>query len=443
MKNSFFYIIFFLSLSGVFHPAWAQPVNNTKLLDSIVAIVNDNIILSSELEERTVEAVKDLAIRNIAIDDPSQLKIKVLDAMILERLQQERIKQLGLDVSDEEVFAQLQKIAEQNNLSIAQLRENLNSQQINGFQKTRNKIREQMLIQKLRDVDILARTQVTEGEIDNFLQRTRLQNQNIEYHLQHIMLALPENSTPQEKQQIQRTAQNILDKIAQGQDFSELAVKYSTGNKALKGGNLGWLGMDKIPTFFLDAVVNLDTEEVSYLITSPIGFHIVKLLGKRDKDILMTNQYKLYQLTISSKHAINPSIPPAPLLHLSRKTRSLEDFNTLIKQLYGTPYSVNKTRYLGWKTIKQLPLNYAEALKTIHRPGQATAPFATEQGWVILYLDNIRQTDLNQTNKRLQAMQTIRIQKANETFEIWLRRLKEDASIDNRLINPINANSIL
>ncbi len=444
MKNILFYLILFFGLSGILHPVWAQqPVKNLKLLDSIVAVVNNDIILASELDKRTFEAANDLAARNIAVKDLQQLHLRVLDNLILERLQLERVKQLGIDVTDEEVFIQLQKIADENNLSMVQLRERLNLQQPQGFQKTRDNIRKQMLFQKLQEIEIIAKTQVTEGEIDNFLQRDRLQNHNIEYHLQHIMISLPENSTPQQKQQIQQKSQNILKRIQQGADFSEMALKYSTGNQALQGGDLGWLGIDSIPTLFIDSVTELEDGQVSSIIPSPIGFHIVKLLNQRDANIQMTTQYKLHRFIFLSDKAINAPTPPLALAGLSKSIRNLEDFNKLNDQFSDMPSAINAGSQLGWKALKQLPVSYAKALKTITDLGHASLPFATAQGWVILYLDNIRQTDLNQTDRRLQAMQTLRIQKANETFEIWLRRLREGAMIDNRLLNPLKTNPLL
>ncbi len=449
MKKIYLSLILLFGLSGVLHPAWSQSpsssssINNAILLDSIVAIVNEDIILLSDLDERTFAAAKELGVRNITVNDQLQLQLKVLDIMIVETLQKERIKQLGLAVSDQEVLEQIQDIAQQNNLSVAQLRNTLNSQETNGFQNLRNQIHQQMLFQKLREVEVLDRTQVTEGEIDNFLQRQRLQQQNIEYHLQHIMIALPENSTPQEKQQIEQQSQEILNKILQGKDFSAMALKHSTGNKALQGGDLGWLSINYIPTFFIDKVFELEQGEVSSLIPSPIGFHILKLLGQRDKDSQITTQFKLYKFTFLSEHALRAKQPPPALASLARSIRSLEAFKDLNSKFSDIPSAVNDGGKMGWKTAKQLPFNYVQALKAIPEPGRASIPFATEEGWIVLYLDNIRQTDLNQTNKRLQAMQTLRLQKANETFEIWLRRLKEEAIVDNRLINPVLLNSSL
>lgn len=441
MKNLSLYLTFILGMVILPNACFSKEANQGKMLDAIAAVVNDEIILFSELKERTLETARDLNARNIEIESADRLQLKVLDSLILERLQQERITQLGLKVTDEEVFEKMQEIAQKNNVSIAQLRDRLNLSAPNGFKTTRDRIRQQMLIQKLREVEVISKTQVTEGEIDNYLQRSNLQNNNTEYHLQHIMIALPEGSSPEERKKLEQKAQSVLKEIQQGADFSQMALKYSSGNKALEGGNLGWLSLDSIPTFFTDSLLDLEPGQVSKLIKSPIGYHIVKLLGVRDKDSDITTQYNLYKFVLLSENALDEANPPKALVSLSSNIQSLENFKDLNSQFSDIPSSVNENGYMGWQSIRDLPLAYVEALKSIPGPGHASKPFATELGWIILYLDNIRQTDLNKSNKRLKAMQTIRIQKANESFEIWLRRLKQEAIIDNRIIQKASTDS--
>ena len=427
-------------LSGIFNQAWSNS-NDLKAhlipLDGIAAIVDDTIILKSELQMRTQEAEKELAARNILIQDYQQLTLKVLDNLILEKIQDERIQQLGLSVSDEEVFDQLQDIAEQNKLSLAELRDKLNLQEPDGFSKVREKIRQQMLMQKLREVEVISKTQVTEGEIDNYLQRLQLQNSNLQYHLQHIMVSLPENATPEQRKQVEAKAQDLLKRLQQGEDFTQLAVRYSNGNKALEGGDLGWLTSEEIPTFFIDTVEQLAAGQVSQLIRSPLGFHILKLLETKDKDATIVTLYDVHKFIILSDDALQKATPPSALKQVAQQMNSLAKFQELNQRYSDIPASVNQNGHLGWMTAAELSNADEKAIQSLTNIPGAAEPFATEQGWVILYVDATRQTDISLKNKRQQAMLALRQQKANESYEIWLRRLKEESMIENRITHPL------
>jgi len=428
-------LIFCLGISLSYHPFAQAKENHEQFLDGIAAVVNDQIILISDVNERTQATLKALQAKNIDVPNIQALRLKVLDKIILERLQQERIKQLGLSVSDEEVLAQIQDIAKRNHLTVLQLRDQLNFQSPNGFKTFRKQIKAQMLIQKLRQVEVISKTQVTEGEINNYLKRKSLQNHDTQYHIQQIMLSLPEGSTPKQRAEVKAKATALLKRVKEGENFSQLAVRYSNGPKALDGGDLGWHGMDSIPAFFSQAVLQLKPNQVSPLIQSPIGFHIIKLLGKRQKGSKLVKQYNLYKFIILSDKALSATHPPKALVDLAKNIHSLKDFHQLNQRYSDIPASVNQNGHLGWKTLNDLPVKIARAVINMPYPKMAANPIATARGWEIIYLDGIRDQDLNLTNKRAAAMKTLRMQKANQSYAIWLRRLKEAAIIDNRLLD--------
>lgn len=428
-------IILTMGLSLLAPNIQANETGNGELLDRIIAVVNDKIILKTELDMRMFQAQEELRTRNIRVSDMNGLAKKVLDTMILEELQMERIDQRGIKVSDEELLGQIRDIAEENNLTVIELRDRLNLSQPKGFAKFREQLREKMLFQKLREIEVIAKTQVTEDEINNYIQRQNLVQNNTEYHLGHIMVNLPDSATPVQRDTSRKKAEEILQKLRQGEDFSQMAVRYSDGSKALQGGDLGWLTLDQIPTFFAPAMQKLDEGQISDLIRSPVGFHILKLKGKRNKDSDMVKQYHLYRFILLSDKAKEASEPPQALIDLAKGIDSLEAFKALNKEYSDIPASVNANGNLGWQTLQEMPLAYYNAVLEL-QPGQAARPIATEQGWEIIYLDAIRNQDMALANKRKQAMQTLRMKKANETYEIWLRRLKDEALIDIRLNDP-------
>ncbi|MDG4812213.1 peptidylprolyl isomerase [Hydrogenovibrio sp. 3SP14C1] len=424
-----------ISLLFILTPFFAWSAPQEKLLDRVVAVVNDNIILKSELDKEVSLAKQDLQARNIPVTNPDELASKVLDKIILERLQLQRINQLGIKIADDELFTQIQEIAKQNNLTVIELRDRLNMSQQNGFENFRERIRQQMLFQKLREVEVLSKTQVTEDEVSNFIQRQALVQSDTEYRLGHIMVSLPESATPAQRDASRQKAEEILQKIRSGEDFSQMAVRYSEGSKALQGGDLGWLGTDQIPTFFSDAVNQLEQGQTSDIIRSPVGFHIIQLQGKRNKNSQIVKQYHLYRFILLSEDAQKKQQPSSTLVQLAQSLTSLESFKQLNEKYSDIPASVNANGNLGWQTEKEMQPEYFQAIANI-QPGHAAKPFATEKGWVILFLDGIRNQDLSLKDKRKQAMQTLRMKKANETYEIWLRRLKDEALIDIRLDDP-------
>jgi len=404
------------------------------LLDRIVAIVNDEVILKSNLDNRIEQASIELRSRGITVSDNESLQLKVLDAIILEKLQVQRASQRGIQILDEELLEQIAEIAKENKLTILQVRNKLNSAQPNGFAVFRENIRQQLLFQKLRQVEVLSQTQVTEDEINNYLQRQSLINNNLEYRLGHIIINLPESATPEQRNQSEAKAQAVLDKLNSGEDFSQIAVRHSQGANALKGGDLGWLKSDQIPTFFSENLNSMEVNDHSKLIKSSIGFHIIKLLGERDRNSKLVTQYHLYRFTLLSDDITQNTKLSAPkeLINLAEKIQSLEDFKALKEKYPDMPDAINANTDLGWLSVAKIPKRYYPALQNI-TVKKATPPIASDRGWDILYLDATREKDLNKLNKRQQALQAIRMKKANETFEVWLRRLKDEALIDNRL----------
>ena len=254
------------------------------LLDRIVAVVNDDIILQTELAEQVEMAQADLRQRGIQAPPRAILQQRVLDNMIMQTLQNQRAKQRGLEATDEEINAQLTQMAQANNLTLLQLREALNNQMPNGFNTVRNQIADQIVIQKLREVEVISQVHVTEDEIQNYLQRQKLQNTNEEYQLGHILITRPDSPTPEQRAEVENKVQDIYRQIRQGADFAQMAVRHSEGSKALNGGDLGWLNLDQMPSFFVTEVIGLQTGQISGIIESPAGYHILKLLDKRSSN---------------------------------------------------------------------------------------------------------------------------------------------------------------
>lgn len=250
-------------------------------LDRIAAVVNNQIILVSELEEQTQLAL--LELRQRGINPPAQnlMQERVLDSIIMQKLQEERARDRGLRIADDDINRQLQQIAQENNLTLLQLQTVLNNERPDGFTALRDQIASQVLIQRLREIEVISQIAVTEDEIQQFIQRRQLDTSNNEYRLGHILITRPDSATQDQRQALQARIQTIYQQLLDGARFAEMAITHSEGRQALNGGDLGWVTDDQIPSFFADTVRNLTPGDISPIIESANGFHIVTLLDKR------------------------------------------------------------------------------------------------------------------------------------------------------------------
>lgn len=418
-----------LGLSGISTSSavFAQP----QLIDRVVAVVDDQVILQSQLESQMREQIQQLRAQNIPAPTPNELAKRVLDSMILETVQLNRAKEIGLKVSDNDINQQLQKLAAQNNLTLMQLRERVNAQTPNGFNGLRQNIADQLTIQKLREAEVIARTQVTESEINNYLKRQSLSQTEID--LKHILISIPESATPAQRQTALETAESLRKRILAGEDFSQLAVRYSNGGKALQGGDLGWMKPSEVPTFFSDAANSLKVGETSKIIQSPSGFHLIQLAGKRDGSEQLITEFHLRQFIILDDN-IDGKQPPKSLVKLTESIKTLADFDNLNQKFADIPEEVNRNSDLGWMPMAQIPAALRDAIAEMPS-GHALGPIPNEQGWLIIFLEEKREQSLGDKEREQQAAQAVRMRKANEMFDIWLRRLKDEAYVRIQLTN--------
>lgn len=425
LHSVLFSLLTHIALIGAYNSsAMAEDV----LLDKVVAVVNERVILKSELAAKMYEQAQALNAQNIPVNDSEALRNKVLDSLILEVLQEERANQIGLNVADDEVNAQMQQIAVQNNLSLLELRNRLNIELPDGFQKAREKIKQQLLIQKLREAEVISQAQVTEGEIQNYLKRQKLANKNVKVKLNHILIALPESATPQQRDKALSDVKSLQKRIQTGEDFSQLAVRYSNGGKALSGGDLGWMQEEEVPTFFADAIETLQVGQVSGIIESASGFHLIKLADKQDSSVAGAfTEYHLHRFIILSDDVDRTRIPES-LVKLAQSLNSMQDFQALFTKYTDIPTEVNADSDLGWRVIDKIPSVIREDVAKL-KAKNALPPLATDKGWMILYLDDIREVSTANENETQKAIQAIRVRKANEMFDLWLRRLKDEAFI--------------
>lgn len=253
------------------HQSWAA-----QLLDRIVATVNDEPILQSELEEATFIALNQLRQQGITPPPRKQLERKVLDQLILKKIQQQRAKQRHIQVTDDEINHALSQLAARNGMTLDQLQVTLESQSPGAFAKLRKQVRDELMIEKLRQLEVINRINVTEQDVEQYLKQINGGPQK-RYHLRHILIALPSAPTKVQVAEARAKAEQLRQQLNKGTDFAQLAVKHSQGQYALKGGDLGWRNEAALPDLFINALKNLQPGEISPVLKSPSGFHLLKL----------------------------------------------------------------------------------------------------------------------------------------------------------------------
>jgi Parvulin-like peptidyl-prolyl isomerase len=408
-----------------------SPVS-AQALDAIVAVVNDDVVVRSELEREIALVVPQLNQRGTEVPPPEQLRKQVLDRLILKHLQQQRAKQLGIKVDEATLEEAIQGIAARNNLTLDELKSTLEAGGIR-FEDFREDTRMQILTSRLQAQEVIRKIQVTEPEIDRFLAREsgRLIERE-QVRLQHILVALPDNPTPEQVKRAEDKAKGLVARLRAGADFAAVAARESDGSNALEGGDLGWFEMGAVPSLAADLARTLAEGEISDPIRSPSGFHIIRLSGIKTatpKDITQTHAR---HILVRTNELVSDDEARRRLLQLRERILNGEDFAALARANSDDTGSALKGGDLGWvepgKTVPEF-----EAQMNALEVGAISEPFKSPFGWHILQVEERRQQSSSEDLLRIKAREALQRRKAEEATEEWLRQLRDEAYVEIRL----------
>jgi peptidyl-prolyl cis-trans isomerase SurA len=422
-------LVFLLASSGA-HAAVSPRAGG---LDSIVAVVNDDVITRTELETRLNAIKQQLQQRNTRLPPDEIIRRQVLERMIQQQLQLQMASRSGVRVDDETVNGVMANIARENNLSLTQFREAL-EQQGYVYADFRENIRNEIIIDRLRKQRVESRVTVTEKEVENQLKSTAQQAEaGSEYHLGHILVAIPEAASPEAIEKARVRAEAILDELRAGADFAETAVARSDGQQALQGGDLGWRKAGELPTLFDDSMAKLAIGQVSELLRSPSGFHIVKLIDKRESSQRRVIQQTLARhVLIITTEVVSDTTAQKRLSEIRQQILKGSDFGQMARVHSDDKTSAANGGSLGWTSAEELVPEFQKVMDTL-QPGQLSEPFRTRYGWHIVQVMSRRQQDETENFERLQARRLVMQRKVQEAVENWLRQLRDEAYVENRL----------
>ncbi len=416
-------------IAGAFLPAADAGAQD---LDRIVAIINDDVIMRSELAAKIQSVSAQMQEQDIPLPPQTILERQVLDRLIMTKLQIQMAQNTGIRVDDETLNRTISNIAAGNEMSLNEFREILEGDGY-GYETFRKDIRDEILISRLQQRQVDNRIIVTDREIDNFLSNQEHQGEtDIEFHIAHILVAIPEGGSNRQIAQARETADQVLSELQAGAEFSSMAATYSDGQQALDGGDLGWRKAGQVPTLFADFISDMEIGGLSDIIKSPSGYHIVKLLDKRSSEQVVVTQTKARHILIRPDELTTADDALRRLQQLRMRIEGGDDFAELAKAHSADTMSAAEGGDLGWTNPGDLVPEFESAMNSLE-PGVTSLPFRTQFGFHIVQVLDRREHDSTEDIKRARAREVIRRRKLDEARTDWLRQMRDEAYVEYRL----------
>lgn len=412
-----------LGMLGNSVPAGAE------VLDRIVAIVEDDVILDTELQAEVKQIKQRIKASNAMMPPDYILRKQVLEKMVLEKLQRQLAEKSGVSLTDEMLNNAAADIARRNNMTPSQFRKELERQSIT-YQSFLENLRNEIIINQLRGREIGNRVKVTDREVEHFLETEGAASADVEYHLGHILVAIPEGASSSVIQKAHGKAETIVKELREGQDFFQTAMSQSEGGDALTGGDLGWRSINEIPTLFVEEVQTMEQGAISDPIRSPSGFHIIKMLeikGGSGKHIVTNTQVR--HILIKTNELINDEEAKKRLLSLKRRIADGDSFEGLARAHSDDKGSALNGGSLGWVAPGALVPEFEEVMNKL-AINEISAPVQTQFGWHLIQVLGRKQQDNSAEFKKEQVREAIRKRKIEEETELWLRRLRDEAYVE-------------
>jgi peptidyl-prolyl cis-trans isomerase SurA len=405
----------------------AQPI------EGIVAIVDEDVVLRSELDRAVTNILGQYAGREAQLPPRDVLERQVLERLVLVKLQVARAEGTGVRVTNQEVDQAINNIAQQNGASIDQLRRQL-ERDGGSYEEFRTSIREELMVQKLRQRFAQTRVSVTDTEIEAAMQAQ--QASGSQYRLAHILVALPEGATPEQIDTAQKKIVGIKNLLARGEmDFAAAAVRYSDSPNALEGGDLGWRSTDEIPNAFVEMVRNMAPGQVSDPLRGPSGFQLLQVVESRDAGAgegRTVTQYQARHILIRVDDNAPEAQAKAKIDTLAARLAGGVDFTELVRAESQDLNSKTRDGDLGWFNADAFGPEFASQITALS-DGEVSQPFRTSAGWHIVERLGSRQTNVGDDNRRNQVAETIGRRKLEDEWNRFLRELRGEAYVDLRV----------
>lgn len=402
------------------------------LLDRIVAVINKEVITQFELNDRIGRVQKELQRRGTSSVDRSEIEHQVLDRLVVEKVQLQYARETGMRVDDLELDRTVNRVAENNKLSLTEFRQKLEGDSI-PFDKFREELRNEILLARLRDREVTSKLTVSDGEIDNLLfEQSEQKEIGTEYNVAHILVRVPEQATPAQVEARRARAEEVVRRSKDGVDFAQIAATYSDAPDALQGGVIGWRTQQRLPELYVQALAGLKPGEVSGVFRSPAGFHVIKLVEMRGAGApLLVEQAHVRHVLVRTNELVSEDEAKRKLVALRERVVNGVDFAELAR-LNSDDGSASRGGDLGWvypgDTVPEFERAFVD-LKLM----EVSQPVKTPFGWHLIQVLERRTADVSTDRKRVEARKALLERKGDEAYQEWLRQLRDRAYVELRL----------
>lgn len=408
-------------------------MNDVVKLDRIVAIVDKNAITEQELENKVRTVSEQLEKQGKQLPNARVLRKQILERLIIDSIQLQMAEQRGIKVNEMQLDKTIERIAEQNQMSVQEFSAALSNDGI-SYSAFREDMRDEITIARLKEMEISSRVNVSDGEVDNYLttQENSKDGSQEEFNLSHILIRTPEESSPEDLEKARVKVEQALSELSKGENFEQVSATFSDAPNALEGGNMGWRSSNQIPPAFLEFLKNLTVGEVSKPIRSPNGFHIIKINEKRSADsTLIVEQTHVRHILIKLNEVVSEQEAKQKMLTLKERLDNGADFAELARQ-YSEDGSASKGGDLGWVNPGDTLPEFEKEMNGLAEE-EVSSPIRTPFGWHIIQVLERRKQDMTDQAARFQARKEIFTRKSEEAYQDWLHELRDRAFVELRL----------
>ena len=422
----------FLFCTLIIFSHFNAPAAEVVKLDRIVAIVDQTVITEQELEGRIRTVTAQLAKQGTELPPENILRKQILERLISDTLQLQYAAQTGLKVDDNQLDKTIERIAEQNKMTLTEFGEALSADGI-SMRKFRADIRSEITIARLREREVESRVNVTESEIDNFLTTQASSNESTdEFEISHILIRTPEEGATEEVQKAKAKVDEAVKALQEGTSFAKVSASFSDAPNALEGGSLGWKTSTQLPALFLDALKTMQAGDVSAALRSPNGFHILKLTNKRGGNSpLVIEQTHARHILIKLSEIMSETEGKQKVAGIKERLDNGDKFEVLARQ-FSEDGTASNGGDLGWVNPGDTVPQFEKAMNEL-KDNQISEPIRSPFGWHIIQVLERRKQDMTKEAARLKARQEIRTRKADEAYQDWVRELRDRAYVELRL----------
>jgi len=401
-------------------------------LDRIVAIVDQTVVTEQELESRITTVTAQFKKQGTELPPEDILRKQILERLITDTLQIQYAAQTGLKVDDNQLDKTIERIAEQNQMTLTEFSEALAKDGV-SMRKFRSDIRNEITIARLREREVDGRVNVSESEIDNFLTSQAANNENQdEFEISHILIRTPEEGATEDVQKAKAKVDSAVNELNTGKSFAKVSASFSDAPNALEGGNLGWKSGAQMPALFLDALKTMQIGDISPPLRSPNGFHVLKLTNKRGGNSpLVIQQTHSRHILIKLSEIMSEKEGKQKMDNIKERLDNGEKFEVLARQ-YSEDSTASNGGDLGWVNPGDTVPQFEKAMNEL-KDNQISQPIRTQFGWHIIQVIERRSQDMSKEAARLKARQEIRAKKADEAYQDWIRELRDRAFVELRL----------